>query len=159
MDSALGLVLRNKERNEKEINKKIKEEEEKRVIIFSGDRNCKESSQIIDVLKSLDKEKDIIVTGGCQGVDKIVENEAKRIGFKVLIEKAYWNNRKSQTYNTSKGYDPMAGPRRNQRMLNKYKVKKVYLFHNFIQNSKGTKDMMEKCLHQNIPFELKRTSK
>lgn len=44
-----------------------------------------------------------------------------------------------------------AGPRRNQQMLDEGQPQVVFAFHDFIENSKGTRDMVERADHAGVP--------
>jgi hypothetical protein len=116
-------------------------------IIFSGDRDYKDTYTIINTLQKLDSQKDIIVQGGCRGVDTIVKNEAIKLKFQVKTENAKWEE-----------YGKSAGPKRNRLMLEKYKpISKVYLIHDHIEKSKGTKNMLNLCKKMKIPYEIIKT--
>jgi len=117
-------------------NKKINIEKE--YIVFSGDRNWNKEKDSLDtvikVLNELDSKKHILVHGGCKGLDLMVDKESKRLNFKVISCSADW-----------KKDGKKAGPIRNSTMLKDYNPRIVYCFHNNIENSKGTKDMVNKC--------------
>lgn len=130
---------------------------EKKHIIIAGCRNEKKTVKILELLESLDPSKHIIVQGGCTGVDTIAKHFATDLGFEVITENAAWDNRESKTYNPKLGYDPKAGPDRNKLMISKYKPKKVFIFHNFIQNSKGSKGMQSLCEKYRVPYEIRGT--
>lgn len=131
-------------------------------IVISGSRTYDNDDRIRFILKKLNPDIHTIIHGGCKGLDlsagAIAEKEYK---FEVIVEYAQWKNKESPSYSTEKGYDPKAGiylyiiiiligPIRNELMLTKYKPEKVYLFHDDIEKSLGTKNMMYLCNKYNI---------
>jgi hypothetical protein len=127
---------------------------QKHNIIFSGDRNCKKMTVIQHILSKLDPTKHRIIQGGCKGVDLSVKSIARKMGFDVVTVAAEWNNTTSPTYSRVLGYDPQAGPTRNQKMLTEYPPAMVYLIHSNIEQSLGTKNMRALCRKHKIPFEV-----
>jgi hypothetical protein len=111
-------------------------------VIFCGTRLYIHSyrEKIITVLLSLDSANTTIIHGGCSGVDKITDIEARKYGFQVEIFPADW-----------KSYGKAAGPIRNKKMIDSG-VNKVYAFpYPSLENSLGTKNMVLQAHKNNIP--------
>jgi hypothetical protein len=51
-------------------------------------------------------------------------------------------------------YGLAAGPIRNQEMLDTYKPDLVVAFHNDIEHSKGTKDMITRAMNYGIEYKI-----
>lgn len=101
----------------------------KMIIVVCGDRNWKDKQVIFNELAKYDGA--IIVHGGCRGADEIAGECADELGLTKIIVAADW-----------KRHGLAAGPRRNQRMLDEWNPDLVIAFHNSIETSKGTKDMV-----------------
>lgn len=102
-------------------------------ILICGDRHWNDFKTIESYLSSLPKDS-VIVEGGCRGADAISGYLARKRGMTVFEEKAEWFK-----------YGAAAGPIRNQLMLDKHKPALVVAFHNDIEHSKGTKDMLNRA--------------
>jgi hypothetical protein len=112
-------------------------------ILICGDRNWNHVELIKHYLQSLTlntyPKQITIIEGGCRGADKISGWLAKDLGMNVIEEKADWFK-----------YGKAAGPIRNQMMLDKHKPILVVAFHNDLEHSKGTKDMLERAKKANV---------
>lgn len=75
-----------------------------------------------------------IIHGGCKGADSIAGYIAAQLGFQVRVYKADWSK-----------YGKAAGPIRNQQMLDEGKPNLVVAFHNALEDSKGTLDMVTRA--------------
>ncbi len=75
-----------------------------------------------------------IIHGGCKGADSIAGYQAKQLGFQVRVFKADWNK-----------YGKAAGPIRNKQMLDEGNPNLVVAFHNALEESKGTLDMVSQA--------------
>ena len=75
-----------------------------------------------------------IIHGGCKGADSIAGYLAKQFGFQVRVFKADWNK-----------YGKAAGPIRNKQMLDEGNPNLVVAFHNALEESKGTLDMVSQA--------------
>lgn len=110
-----------------------------KTIIICGDRNGDYNyfySKIKDVLI---KYKDyMLINGGCKGIDSYSTQIAKELNIPVKIYYADW-----------KKYGKGAGPIRNREML-KENPEIVIAFHQDINNSKGTLDMLNISKKNNI---------
>ncbi len=113
-----------------------------KTILVCGDRNWVDFKTMERFFDSI-KEPFQIVEGGCRGADDKAQYLAHKRGVTVFEEKADWAT-----------YGKMAGPIRNQLMLDKYKPDLVVAFHNDIEHSKGTKDMLERAKRQGFKTKL-----
>jgi hypothetical protein len=84
--------------------------------IFCGSRDWDEAIMIHDKLQSLPAGA-IVVAGGASGADRIAEDQARRLGLKVEVYPARWDEE-------GRG----AGCRRNKRMLELPNVAGVFAF-------------------------------
>ena len=101
-------------------------------ILVTGDRNWTNVLRVREVLATLPPDT-VLVHGAARGADTIAETVAKSLGFTILRYPAQW-----------KKFGRPAGPIRNREMLDKNKdIDIVIGFHNDIENSKGTKDMLD----------------
>jgi ribulose 1,5-bisphosphate synthetase/thiazole synthase len=111
-------------------------------ILVCGSREWKNFQIIKKFLESLEKDT-IIIHGGCRGADSIAGYIAKQLGLEVIVYKANWEiDGKS------------AGTKRNQKMLDEGQPTKVVAFHEDIENSKGTKDMVTRAKNSNLQVEI-----
>ena len=119
-------------------------------ILVTGDRNWRNASRIAWVLDEaleipLDRaaEEWVLISGDAMGADIITDVLWQMYAFgPVERHPANW-----------KEQGPSAGPRRNQEMLDSG-VDYVVGFHNDIQSSRGTRDMLRRCATAGIPGRL-----
>ena len=111
--------------------------------LICGDRKWSNTKLILSCVKSLYYEMgyDTLVEGEARGADTIARKCAELIGMKVLKFPANWDK-----------HGKRAGPIRNQQMLDEGKPDLVVAFHNNIEQSKGTKDMVNRAKKANIPI-------
>lgn len=77
-----------------------------------------------------------IVEGDCKGADKLSASVALVLGIIVHAMPADWDR-----------YGPSAGPIRNQEMLDTHPDSDIVLvFHDNLRQSKGTADMVRRCV-------------
>lgn len=110
-------------------------------ILFCGDRNWTDIEKIKSVMMIIPKDS-IIVHGNAKGADRLSALVAMQHGLKVESYPAKWNE-----------YGRAAGPIRNQEMLESG-LDFAYAFHSNIEESKGTKDMVNRLTKNKIPFEI-----
>lgn len=111
-------------------------------ILICGDREWNDFKTIDDFLATLSPDTEII-EGDCRGADKISGYLAIKRGMKVYKESANWNK-----------YGNEAGPIRNKLMIDKYHPDLVVAFHNNIERSKGTKNMLKQAKEHGIQTKL-----
>ena len=75
-----------------------------------------------------------MIHGDCRGADKLGAFVAERLGLEVIPYPAEWHI-----------YKRGAGPVRNQQMIDKGKPELVLAFHENINESVGTIDMIKKA--------------
>ncbi len=102
-------------------------------VLFCGDRNWTDREMIRKVLTDLPTET-IIIHGCCQGADRTSGYIADKLEMPVFSFPAQWRR-----------YGPAAGPIRNQQMLDEGLPDKVYAFHDNLDESKGTRDMLDRA--------------
>ena len=110
-------------------------------ILVCGDRHWKNSSLIEETLKK-HLPIDEIIHGACSGADSIAGKIARSLNIPVKEFPANWEL-----------YGKGAGPIRNSQMLEQ-KPDLVIAFHNDIEHSKGTKDMVKKAVTNNIRCDI-----
>ena len=111
-------------------------------ILICGAREWNDFNKIKQILNKYTI-NDIIIHGDCVGADKIGGYLAKQLKMEVLVYPADW-----------KKYGRSAGPIRNQQMIDEGKPDYCYAFHSNIEKSKGTKDMIFRCIKACIPYEI-----
>jgi hypothetical protein len=115
--------------------------------LVCGDRHWTNKAIIMKVLKEHGITQ--IIVGGASGADTIAEECAKKIktiwGYPLVVWKymADW-----------KKYGRAAGPIRNKQMLEMGKPQIVFAFHDDIESSKGTKNMIMQANKEDIPVHL-----
>lgn len=85
----------------------------------------------------------VIIDGMARGADTQGNLAAKSLGMKVQRFPAQWQK-----------YGKAAGPIRNQQMLTEGKPDFVLAFHNSLETSRGTKDMVNRARKAGIPVEV-----
>jgi hypothetical protein len=111
-------------------------------VLCCGDRdwNNKEFIRNLFIIcENIIKKKLIIIHGAARGADTLCGEVAKELGFEVRKYPAKWEE-----------LGKKAGPIRNQEMLDKENPDMVFAFHNDIERSKGTKDMVKRAQKRNI---------
>jgi len=111
-------------------------------VLVTGDRDWNDAELIEKHLEKLPKGT-LIIQGGARGADTLAKQAAYRLGLEVETYKADW-----------KRYRKGAGPIRNRQMLKEGKPDRGLAFHDNIENSKGTKDMIAVLKEAGIPVEL-----
>ena len=111
-------------------------------ILICGDRYWSNIDLIRDVVYNM-KDIDVIIEGECSGADVMGKTVAQELNLPLLQFPANWLR-----------YGRGAGPIRNQQMIDEGKPTIVLAFHNNIDKSKGTKDMIEKAKRKKIPVKL-----
>ena len=114
-----------------------------RRLLICGDRFWRNYPRIfvcVQAAHSSDK-IDVVIEGECRGADKMGRRAAEEaLGFTVeagtiLPFPAKWSV-----------YHNAAGPIRNQQMLDEGKPTEVWAFHNDLEHSTGTRDMVRRAL-------------
>jgi hypothetical protein len=106
-------------------------------ILFCGDRNWTNYKLIADIVA--DFKPDVVIEGEARGADSMARDAAEYFGIPVEAYPANWEV-----------HGKAAGPIRNTQMLKEGKPDLVVAFHNDLQNSKGTLNMVTQARKQNI---------
>jgi hypothetical protein len=103
-------------------------------VLFCGDRNWTDRETIKALLLFVKNDfgYDTLIEGEARGADSIAREEAEKLGFEVLKFPADWDK-----------YHKGAGPIRNRHMLVEGKPTLVVAFHKNLEESKGTRNMVE----------------
>ena len=111
-------------------------------VLVTGDRNWTNKKVILRELKKI-KGLELVIEGGARGADTLAAECAQELGVPVCIFPANWNY-----------YHRAAGPIRNDWMLKYGQSDLVLAFHNDLDNSKGTKDMVSKAKAAGVKVKL-----
>jgi len=101
-------------------------------VLICGDREWENAKPIKEFIENLPKST-IIIHGAAKGADTIAGRVATSLGMEVKVFPADWSIGKR------------AGPIRNTQMLVEGKPDAVVYFHNNLEGSKGTKNMVEQA--------------
>ena len=112
-------------------------------ILCCGDRYYKQEHVIYSRLSQYRGTDTVIIHGNANGADRLSALVACNLGLSIISFPAKW-----------KLYGRAAGPIRNQQMIDEGKPDLVIAFHDNIESSKGTKDMLNRAKKHNIPTEL-----
>lgn len=112
-------------------------------VLCCGDRNWSHWPSIWRELRGLGPHTEI-VEGEARGADKMCRYVAEQLGYPVHRHPAEWDR-----------HGKAAGPIRNQEMLDEHPdIKLVLAFHDNINESKGTADMVRRARAQGIPVNV-----
>lgn len=110
-------------------------------ILICGDRNWRDGYLIELFLRDLPPSTGYtIIEGECRGADKMARLAAQRVGIPYLPFPAKWTE-----------YGKAAGPIRNKQMLDEGKPDIVVAFHDDLEKSSGTKNMIEQAEAIGLP--------
>lgn len=115
-------------------------------ILICGGRNYTNKERIKEELENLIKQDyflECVIEGEANGADKLGREAAEELNIPVLPFPADW-----------KKYGKSAGPIRNQQMLDEGKPDYILAFHENIEESKSTMDMLQRALKFNIRYQL-----
>lgn len=107
-------------------------------ILICGDRHWTDYQMISDIIAW--RRPSLIIEGGATGADSCAREAAQAQNIPYLEFRAKWES-----------YGKAAGPIRNQEMLDEGKPDMVIAFHDDLENSKGTKDMIRRAKKADIP--------
>lgn len=116
-------------------------------VLVTGDRNWTHEPAIYAELSKL-PEGTVVIHGDCRGADHMAAEIATKIGFETRAYPADWRK-----------FPKTAGPIRNRLMLKEEHaifepIDLCLAFHNDIENSKGTKDMLSLVKKAGIKWKL-----
>lgn len=112
-------------------------------VLICGDRNWDDVESIrtlICGLRELHGPSLVIIEGEARGADLMARMTAESLTVTVERYPADWT-----------AYGRAAGPIRNQQMLTEGKPDTLYAFHDDIDNSKGTKNMVALAMKAGVP--------
>jgi len=116
-------------------------------VLICGDRNWTDEETIKAYIRTLPPDS-VVINGRCRGADSIARFAAKEYGYEVEDYPAAWEKQ-----------GRAAGPIRNKKMLDKGKPEIVIAFHDDLEHSKGTKDMIRQARAAGIPVEVRSSNK
>lgn len=102
-------------------------------ILVCGDREWSDWEMILQEL-SVYPTDTVIIEGEARGADRLAGQVAVELGFQVIRFPADW-----------KKYGRGAGPIRNQQMLDEGRPDLIIAFHDDLEHSRGTLDMVMKA--------------
>lgn len=111
-------------------------------VLVTGDRDWKDRLLIKQHLTKLPPNT-VIIEGGARGADSLANSVAKELGFDRTTYHANWTR-----------HHKAGGPIRNKRMLTESNPDRVLAFHDNIEKSKGTKDMIKISKKAGKPVKL-----
>jgi hypothetical protein len=110
-------------------------------LLVCGDRDWKDERLVL--LEIEHRRPEVVIEGEYRGADRAARAAADYFGIPVLPFPADW-----------KTHGRAAGVFRNTQMLTEGKPDLVLAFHDDLENSKGTKDMIEQATAAGIPVEI-----
>lgn len=110
-------------------------------VLITGDRYWTAKHIIIQVLQEL--KPILIIQGGAKGADLLAKECAKELRIKQIQYDADWTK-----------YGRAAGPLRNRMMIDTEKPELVLAFHDSIEKSKGTRNMIMLANNRGVPVHL-----
>jgi SLOG family YspA-like protein len=113
------------------------------VILCCGDRNWTNAETILTALSRFANQEITVIHGNASGADRMSALIASKLGFKVIAFTPDWNL-----------YGRSAGPIRNRKMLVEGKPDLVLAFHNDLEKSKGTKNMVNQARRKGVKVEV-----
>ena len=102
-------------------------------ILVCGDRDWSDRDLILKTLYLFKDSGVVWIHGAAKGADRIAGEVLTMWGEEVQAFPALWNK-----------HGKAAGPIRNQQMLDE-KPDRIIAFHDDLENSKGTRDMVERA--------------
>ena len=114
-------------------------------VLICGDRNWSDSVIIMKELSAVQQTLgvEVVIEGEATGADTMGRQAAEVLGIPVLKFPALWRK-----------HGRSAGPIRNRQMLTTGKPTLVLAFHPFLENSKGTKDMVNVATKAGVPVKV-----
>src|SRR5690349_15013859 len=94
--------------------------------------NWTDKGVLFSTLDMFVKQNTVLIQGGCRGADRLVADYCRNKNIKCITVPALWSE-----------YGKAAGPIRNKEMLDTYRPDIVLAFHDNLELSKGTKNMVD----------------
>ena len=111
-------------------------------VLVCGDRNWRNMAAIERELRKFPPGT-VVIHGAARGADTLGAFLADKLGFEVIPFDAKWHI-----------YGKGAGPIRNQQMIDEGKPDLVLAFHEDINKSVGTRDMVHRARGHRIKVEI-----
>lgn len=112
-------------------------------LLVTGDRNWNNIDLVANVLSDYIGTDVLLVNGYADGLDKIAHILAENFHIDVIAVPAHWRHSETCPKNCKEICGKPAGAIRNKKMYDNYSpFDEILAFHNDIQNSKGTKNMI-----------------
>lgn len=115
-------------------------------LLICGDRNYNDKERIKEEIESLIKKDyfiECIIEGEANGADKLGREVGEELNIPIKAFPADWEK-----------HGKAAGPIRNQQMIAEGRPDYILAFHKSIEKSKGTMDMLQRALKNNIKYQL-----
>lgn len=114
-------------------------------VLICGDRNWTNFKLVLEKLREIQQERgvEVVIEGEATGADLMGRTAAAQLGIPVQEFPADWRK-----------HGRSAGPIRNRQMLKEGRPTLVLAFHPFIENSKGTKDMVAVARAAGVPVRI-----
>ncbi len=117
-------------------------------ILICGDKDWRNLQLILDTLSKIQQERGVEVvivglTGNELGAGRLGIVAAERLGIPIEVHRSDWRK-----------HGLNADAVRNGQMLHEGRPTYVLAFHNYIENSKGTKDMVNVARNAGVPAEI-----
>lgn len=118
------------------------EQLDRSILLVSGSRHYTDRQKVLEYLTKYQKEINLLICGGAKGADTIAKDMAGVLGIHTAEVKALWDY-----------YNKAAGPIRNSIML-LLRPTAAVIFHENLNESKGTKHMIGLLTKVKIPFDI-----
>ena len=112
-------------------------------LLVTGDRVWNDPDMIFMTIAKRQHRIQEVCQGGAAGADIMAFGACRDMHIICKTFPAQW-----------KLYGRAAGPIRNQQMLDEFKPTQVFAFHDNLEASKGTKDMVRRAKKAGIPVRL-----
>jgi hypothetical protein len=109
-------------------------------VLVCGSRYWTDDAAIRRELEAL--APDVVIEGFATGADRLARKVAVEMGARVVSFPADWSLGRK------------AGPIRNQRMLDEGEPDLVLAFHEDLERSRGTRDMVERARRAGVPVRV-----
>jgi len=113
-------------------------------VLVTGSRDWHDALLIVQVLSQYGPDT-VLIHGAARGADTHAAAYGRSRQWTVYAEPARWDL-----------FGRAAGPVRNQRMLTQYQPDVCHAFHDDLEHSKGTRDMVDRCRAAGVPVHIHR---